>query len=53
LKKPNDEILGGLWEAPEEHEETMAPFMALPVATQRLVLQLDYIQIARNNISLY
>jgi len=51
LKKPTEAIKGDVWEAPEEHEETLAGFMALPLAVHRLVLQLDYQQIARNNIS--
>ncbi len=50
IKKPNAENRGDVWAAPEQHAKTLAPFMELPIATRRLVLQLDYKQIARNNI---
>jgi len=50
LKKPY-EIMGALWDAPEEHAEALTCIMALPVATRRLVQKLDYEQTARNNIS--
>jgi len=50
LKKPNDEIMGALWAAPEEHAEALEAFMALRVAPHRLVHRLDYEQTARNDI---
>ncbi len=49
VKKPNDEIMGALWDGTEEHKETLAGFMALPVATYRLVQRLDYEQTASND----
>ncbi len=37
LKKPNDDIMGPLWAAPEEHTQALAPYMALPADLRRMV----------------
>jgi hypothetical protein len=53
LKKPNDVIRGNLWAVPDEADdaELLAPFMALNRAVRQRVLERDYAQFAKNDIS--
>jgi len=51
VKKPHDEIMGPLWAIPEEHEETLAAYAALPIATRRLIQRLNYEQTQKNDVS--
>jgi len=41
VKKPHEEIMGPLWAIPEEHEETLAAYAAMPVAARRLIQRLS------------
>jgi len=51
VKKQHDEIMGPLWAIPEEHEETLAAYTAMPIATRRLIEGLDYKQTQKNDVS--
>jgi len=53
LKKPNDAIRGELWAVPDDADdaELLAPFMALNRVVRQRVLERDYAQFAKNDIS--
>ena len=53
LKKPNDAIRGDLCAVPDDADDAklLAPYMALNHAVRQRVLERDYAQFAKNNIS--
>jgi len=53
LKKPNDAIRVELWAVPDDADDTelLAPYMALNRAVRQRVLERDYAQFAKNDIS--
>jgi len=53
LKKPNAAIRGELWAVPDDADdaELLAPYMALNRAVRQRVLERDYAQFAKNDIS--
>jgi len=51
VKKPHDEIMGQLFAIPEEHAEQLEAYAAFPLATRRLIQQLNYQETQKNDIS--
>jgi len=51
VKKPHDKIMGPLWTIQEEHAKVLEANASMPVATKRLIQQLNYEQTQKNDVS--